>query len=299
MKKIKSDFISNGVRCDGDLYLPEGALKPPVVIMAHGLTAVKAFGLPAFAERFVQRGMAAFLFDYRTFGESDGEPRGLVNPFHHVQDWLAAIEHVRRLPDVDGTRIALWGKSFSGGDVIIAAAKAPGIAAVVSQVPFVSGFSSIRLKPLSEIIQATIYGMLDYVKTALFLPPHYSPGVAHPGTFAAMNTEESYPGFRSIIPEGWPWENKMTSRAFILLAFYYPIFYAKRVSAPVLLIGGQKDSLVPFAAVRKTARRLPRCEFVVFDCNHFEPYTGERFEESVKIQADFLERNLSRKNAVS
>jgi len=25
MKSIKSDFISSGVRCDGDLYLPEGA----------------------------------------------------------------------------------------------------------------------------------------------------------------------------------------------------------------------------------------------------------------------------------
>ena len=299
MKKIKSDFVSRGIRCDGDLYLPEGLRKPPVVIMAHGLTAVKAFRLPAFAERFVNRGMAAFLFDYRTFGQSDGEPRNLVNPFHHVQDWLAAIGHVRRLSEVDGTKIALWGTSFSGGHVIIAAAKFPGVAAVVSQVPFVSGFSSIRLKPVSDILLATIYGLVDYMKTALLLPPHYSPGVARPGTFAAMNTEESYPGFLSIIPDGVDWENKMTSRAFILLAFYYPILYAKKVNAPVLLIGGRHDSLVPFSAVRKTAERLPRCEFVVLDCNHFEPYTGALFEKSVEMQADFLERNLLRKDAAS
>jgi dipeptidyl aminopeptidase/acylaminoacyl peptidase len=290
MKIIKSDFLSKGIRCDGDLYLPEGAKKPPVIIMAHGLSAVKAFRLPAFAERFVEKGMATFLFDYRTFGQSDGEPKHVVNPFHHVQDWLSAIAHVRNLPEVDSKRIALWGTSFSGGHVIIAAAKDPGITAVVSQVPFVSGFSSIRLKSISDMVLATFYGMADYIKTAFLLPPHYSPAIAPPGSFAAMNTEESYPGFRSIIPDGSDWENKMTSRAFILLAFYYPIFYARKVKAPVLLIGGKNDSLVPFAAVKKTAERLPNCEFVALESNHFEPYTGARFEQSIKIQIDFLER---------
>jgi pimeloyl-ACP methyl ester carboxylesterase len=294
MKKIKSDFYSKGIRCDGDLYLPEGISKPPVVIMAHGLCAVKAFRLPAFAERFVEKGMATFLFDYRTFGQSDGTPRHVVDPFHHIQDWLAAIAHVRNLPNIDTTRIALWGTSFSGGHVIIAAAKTryAGIKAVVSQVPFVSGFSSIRLKNISEIILATFYGILDYIRTFLFLSPHYSPAIAHPGSFAAMNTEESYPGFHSIIPDGSDWENKMTSRAFILLAFYYPIFYAKKVDIPTLIIGGRKDSLVPFKAVENTAKRLPRGELVVLECNHFEPYTGTWFEQSIKIQIDFLERKL-------
>ncbi len=293
MKIIKADFINKGMRCDGDLYLPEGVNKPPVVIMAHGLSAVKAFRLPAFAERFVERGIAAFLFDYRTFGQSDGEPRHVVDPFHHIQDWHAAIAHVRNLPDIDAGRIALWGSSFAGGHVILVAAKDDKVKAVVSQVPLVSGFSSIRVRSIPDIILATYYGMIDYMKTVLGLPPHYSPAIALPGTFAAMNSEESYPGFRSIIPEGSDWENKLTSRFFILLAlFYYPVFHAVNVKAPVLLIGGRNDSLCPFSTVQKTAERLPNCEFVVLDCNHFEPYTGERFEQSIKIQIDFLERKL-------
>ncbi len=292
MRKIKSDFISKGVRCDGDLYLPEGVSKPPVIIMAHGLAAIKAFRLPAFAEKFVERKMATFLFDYRTFGESDGKPRHLMNPFHHVQDWLAAISHVRSIPEVDGSRIALWGTSFSGGHVIIAAAKDPAILAVVSQVPFVSGFASIRLKSLSDILRATCYGIVDYIRAALFLTPHYSPAIAQPGSFAAMNTEESYPGFLSIVPKGSDWENKMTSRGFITLAFYSPLRYAKKVKAPVLIIGGKNDSLVPIKAVEKTAKRLTNGELVELDCRHFEPYTGARFEQSIKIQIDFLEKQL-------
>ncbi len=96
MKIKKSDFNSRGVRCDGDLYLPEGVNKPPVVIMAHGMAAQKDFRLPAYAERFVEKNMAAFLFDYRTFGKSDGEPRQMVDPDLHVQDWQAAKRRTGR-----------------------------------------------------------------------------------------------------------------------------------------------------------------------------------------------------------
>jgi hypothetical protein len=35
----------------GDLYRPEGAACPPVVVMAHGFGAERRFRLPAFAER--------------------------------------------------------------------------------------------------------------------------------------------------------------------------------------------------------------------------------------------------------
>ena len=79
MKAIKSDFISKGVRCDGDLLLPDGATRPPVVIMGHGVGAQKDFRLMAYAERFVQKNMAVFLFDYRTFGKSDGSPRQIIS----------------------------------------------------------------------------------------------------------------------------------------------------------------------------------------------------------------------------
>ena len=151
MKTIKSDFMSNHTRCDGDLFLPENADRPPVVIMAHGLGAQKDFKLADFAKRFVANDMAVFLFDYRTFGESDGAPRHRVDPFLHVEDWHAAIAHVRSLEAVDASRIALWGSSFSGGHVIFCAANDTDIAAVVSQIPFVSGLSSLRLKSLGTV----------------------------------------------------------------------------------------------------------------------------------------------------
>jgi hypothetical protein len=37
--------------------------------MAHGFGAERTFGLEPFAERFARAGLAAFLFDYRCFGD--------------------------------------------------------------------------------------------------------------------------------------------------------------------------------------------------------------------------------------
>jgi fermentation-respiration switch protein FrsA (DUF1100 family) len=83
--------------------------------MAHGFGAERTWRLPAFAERFAEHGLATLFFDYRSFGDSDGEPRNLVSPRRHVADWAAAVDHARSLSGVDGDRLALWGTSFWGG----------------------------------------------------------------------------------------------------------------------------------------------------------------------------------------
>ena len=292
MKIKKSDFLCKNVRCDGDLYLPEKVEKPPVVIMAHGFAAQKDFRLPAFAERFVKKNMAAFIFDYRTFGKSDGTPRHIVDPFSHVEDWHAAIAHVRTLGDVDVNRIALWGTSFCGGHVITCAASDNKISALVSQIPFVSSISSIRLNGFTDNALSTVYGLYDLIRGSLTLSPHYSPFIAIPGCFAVMNTAESYPGYMSMIAEDSTWENKMASRGFIKLSMYNPISKAKKVTAPSLVMAARYDSLFPLDDVKKLAKKILNSKLIVVECNHFEPYTGKFFEQFVGHQSVFLEKHL-------
>ena len=84
MRTIDRDFESRGTRCAGTLYLPDSAERPPVIVLAHGFGAERAWGLPAFAARFVEAGFASFLFDYRGFGDSDGEPRYHVDARRHL-----------------------------------------------------------------------------------------------------------------------------------------------------------------------------------------------------------------------
>jgi len=72
-------FTSHGITCKGYLYMPSDAKGPvPCVIMGHGFAATRECGIAPFAEAFANAGYAAFMFDYRHFGASGGEPRQLL-----------------------------------------------------------------------------------------------------------------------------------------------------------------------------------------------------------------------------
>jgi uncharacterized protein len=81
-------------QCREDLLV--GALhRPPsepraCVVLSGPLTSVKEQAAGAYAATLAARGYAALAFDHRTFGESEGSPRQLENPFAKVQDIRAA-----------------------------------------------------------------------------------------------------------------------------------------------------------------------------------------------------------------
>ncbi|ATJ83663.1 alpha/beta hydrolase [Halomonas beimenensis] len=287
MTSHDSSFISQGTRCAGTLMLPETGTKPPVIVMAHGFGAIRAAGLMSFADRFVAAGYAVFTFDYRSFGDSAGEPRQWVSPRRHLQDWRAAVRHVRALPEVDVARLVLWGTSLSGGHVIQAAAGDAGIAAIIAQVPHVSAPASLRRVPLGNILRLGAAGLADLVG-GWWGRPVYRPIVGRPGEVAAITTPEAWDGYLGLVPEGAPWENKTRARAFLAFPFYSPIRHAHRVFAPALVIAGRRDAVTPAGAARKAADRLPRGRFEALDCHHFAPYVGETFERNVRLQLDFL-----------
>jgi len=293
MKRLDSDFTSRGLRCSGWLFLPDGISEPPVVVMAHGIAAQKDFGLQLYAERFANKGMAAYVFDYRNFGSSEGEPRNWVSPLRHLQDWQAAITHVRGLKSINANKLALWGTSFSGGHVLVTAAKTSGISAVVAQVPFVDGISStMMVKPRFQI-EGTIHGIRDVLRMVTFRPPHTVPVVADPDRFALMNKPDAKEGFLSLLPKETTWRNEVPARICMTITMYRPIMYARKITCPVLVIYAQKDSLIDAKVVEKTASRIRNAEVVSLPVSHFEVYTGELFEQLVEKQAQFLSHYLT------
>ena len=165
MSRVDVRFASGPGWCAGWWYEPESASTPgPVVIMAHGLGAVKEMRLDAYAERFAAEGYRVLVFDYRHFGESDGEPRGLLDIQRQLDDWAAALHHVRSLPQVDRRRIVLWGTSFGGGHVIEAASRDGEVAAVISQGPFTDGFASMRTVGPRSLVRLTVLGVRDALR---------------------------------------------------------------------------------------------------------------------------------------
>ena len=131
-------FTSKGLCCSGWIYVPDGLAqgqKAPAIILAQGFAGEKEAILPDYAEQFVRAGFVALVFDYRYFGDSEGEPRHQLFPHEQVEDVRNAITWVSDQPEVDSERIGLWGISFGGGIVIYTATYDRRVKAVVAQVP--------------------------------------------------------------------------------------------------------------------------------------------------------------------
>ncbi len=288
--KNDADFESDGTRCAGWLYTPEGVRQPPVVVMAHGFAGERTFGLPKIAKRFVARGFAVFLFDYRNFGDSDGEPRNLVNSTRHVADWESAIDHVRGLDAIDRQKIALWGTSYSGGHVIEAAAGDHRIAAVIAQVPFVDGRTVARSAGVKKLLKGTISGLRDLARKYTFRSPHTVPVVGDPDEFAVMNTPGAKEGMMNLVPDPPVWENEVPARAFLDIPRYRPISVVEDVPCPMLFVAGRDDDVVPASSVKAAAEQA-NATYVELPIGHFDVY-DTALEDVVGYELAFLDKYI-------
>lgn len=139
-------FTSQGVKCAADIFLPDevavGTRRPGIVI-GHGFSGTKD-GLVPVAKFFAAAGYVSMTFDYRCWGESDGEPRNQIFPLWEAEDYRNAISYLEQRPEVQADRIAIWGTSYSGGLVIWVGAHDRRARAVISQVPVVDGWRWMR-----------------------------------------------------------------------------------------------------------------------------------------------------------
>jgi uncharacterized protein len=296
--RIDTTFSSGGARCAAYVYrpeaAPEGGPAVPCVVMAHGFSATRDDGLPAFAERFAAAGLAVVLFDYRGFGASEGEPRQLLDIGGQLDDYAAAIAFARSLDGVDPDRIALWGSSFSGGHVLEAARRDGRIAAVVAQCPFTDGLAAMRMVPLENVVKLTGQAVADIAGSLAGRPPRTVPAVGPAGSVAIMTSPDAEPGFQAIVAEGSRWRNAVAARIGLRVGAYRPGRAAAHITCPLLVCICERDAVTPPEPAERAAAAAPRGEVRHYPIGHFEIYGGEPFERAVADQVEFLTRHLLR-----
>lgn len=287
-------FDSGETYCSAWLYLPVGVERPPVVVLGHGLGAIREMRLDAFSERFAAAGIATLAFTYRYFGDSGGEPRQLMSVKRQLADWEAALAFVKRRADVDGSRLAVWGSSFGGGHAITVASRHPELLAAVSQCPFTDGLASAAALGLKGTLKVTPVVLRDFAAKILGRPPVMVPIAAAPGQPALMNAHDALPGYLALMPKGVRFVNHVAARVIPEIGTYRPGRYAAKVKCPILFCVSDTDTVTPPGRTLALARRAPLGEIKRYDAGHFDFYMGPDFEQLVSDQTHFLLKHLLR-----
>ena len=95
-----------------------------------GATKEQSSGL--YAMKMAERGFIALAFDPSFTGESSGEPRRTASPDINTEDFMAAVDYLSKLPEVDADRIGIIGICGWGGIALNAAAADTRIKATVA-----------------------------------------------------------------------------------------------------------------------------------------------------------------------
>jgi pimeloyl-ACP methyl ester carboxylesterase len=297
------EFPSQGATLRGRLFLPAvaGAHRPAVIIMTHGYSAT-ANGMVAdqYATAFCDAGLAVLLYDHRNFGRSGGEPRQQIDNWLQVIGYRDAIDFVRTLDDVDGSRLAVWGDSKSGGGVLVAAAFDKRISAVVTQVPacgdrpppadrsdavldsMARAYASPHVRPQPDLVEGP-------------MPVVAADQLATPSALTPVTAFRWFMEYGGRYGTGW--QNWVTEVSREHSDPYEPVLCATRLRVPALFVIAADDEMPgASSAVSRLAFDLvpgPK-ELLEVDGGHFGLlcHPGALFDLASRAERDFLSRHL-------
>ena len=302
MERESIEFPGHGgTTLRGFFYRPDGDGPAPGIVMAHGFSATIAMCLDEFASFFRDAGFAVLLYDHRNLGFSDGEPRGEINPWAQTRDYRLALTWLGAREEVDAERLAVWGSSFSGGEVLVLGAVDERIKAVVANVPM-AGMPGVDYSDNQAAFETMRAQLLDESGEGLA-----DKAVGPPLELAVVEDDASERSVFLAQPEskdwflrtggrdGSGWRNEVTLvNAFSATPNFDPAVCAEFISpTPLLMVVASNDTLCPTKPSLETfarAREPKRLEMV--EGHHFSDYEGASFEQVATVMRDFLKEHL-------
>jgi fermentation-respiration switch protein FrsA (DUF1100 family) len=296
------EFKSGGATLRGHLYTPDTGEGPfPVVVMAGGWCYVKELVQPDYAKAFVDAGLAALVFDYRCFGDSEGEPRQHINPWEQIEDYRNAITFVETLPSIDADRIGIWGISYSGGHVLVVGATDPRVRCIVSNIPVVDGFKTMQL----------VHGSIGFrALCSLILEDRRKRFANGEHGYVPMSSKDPSQGIVT-----WPFpevteaftmlkereapnhEHRNTIESIELLLDYNVLPYVRRIiNVPTLMTVAERDDITTWDEEVAMYNLIPttRKKLFIFDeTSHMTLYSNKsRLEIAAEQGRDWLVQHL-------
>jgi len=276
-----------GTSIVGELYVPGGSGPFAAVVLCHGFAGVKELLVPAYAERFAAAGFAALTFDYRGFGGSGGEP-GRILPQRQIEDIGSAVNFLRKQPQIDANRIALWGTSLGGANAVVAASRDSRIKCLTVQLAFADGERVVTgnmSEPEKEKFLNTLRRLQERrEKTGRETMVSLENVLTDPQSAAFYERYADHPALNIEIP--------MLTVAETLK--HKPEAALASVNVPLLVIAAGKDSVnPPEESVRLfQLAKEPKSLMMLDDATHYELYEGNYLEIVSLRQIDWFTQYL-------
>ena len=277
----KVTFRSGGIECAAFLGVPAGAGlddRRAGIVLGHGF-GIRKESLVVEAQHLCDAGYVVLAIDYRTFGESGGEPRGQLFPLNEVEDFRNAISYLQEHEAVDAERIGIWGASFGGAVVIHTAAVDRRVRAVVAVAPVVSGRGWLRWLWGGDRYEQLVTLLEEDRRRRYLGEPSARVPTSAPVLPAALPARDANASFAHPV-EKWgrqPLEGtpELTFESVEKVLEFEPDFIIDRISPRALCIvtPGEWDVFHPFDQIRAAYARAGEPKRIVpLPCEQMDVY---------------------------
>jgi len=243
MRTTEVDFYSQGARLTALWRTPDqydGPLR--AVIQGPGWLGLKSAKLYVrYHEALTAAGFGVLVFDYRGFGDSEGD-RSWLSFSDQLQDLVNGVSYLCSRDDVDPDAIGVFGSGGTGGgNAVLLAGADPRIKAAVAQLPVADGEDWLhRMRSESDWLQfladldedrrtraSTGKGRLVHPREDIMVPT-----AERRATTIKADVDDRIPSAISL------------SAADEILA-YKPIAAARGLTTPLMLIAVEGDATTP------------------------------------------------------
>lgn len=244
---------ADSAKLAGTILAPPGNRHPAIVILHGSGPATRDFVLyRSTANLFVRHGFAVLLFDKRGTGQSEGMYVEAPDLRASAADARAAIAFMAVQPDVDASRLGVWGISQGGWVAQILGAECP-------EVRFVIDVSGPGVSPLEQNVYArsmelaeqgfSMDEVAEVIDVRRRLWTYYQTERGREELERAWTWARSRPWF---VKMKWPEAPPMTSELsddqkhfYRVHCAYEPASVVERIKVPVLYLLGGKDRHIP------------------------------------------------------
>jgi hypothetical protein len=202
------------------------------------------------------------------------------------------VAYLSQHPDIDHSRIGLWGTSLGGMNVVRAAASRNDVAVAVLQCPIVHGPAAARRLGVLAALRMTPAIVDDVLRRMTRRGRRYVPIVGPPGGFAMVTVAGAEAGWNSTVPPGGRFDNRIAASDALAIVTTSALRHARKVKAPLLVCVCDRENLMDPAYAALVARRAPRGTARHYDSDHFAIYHPPLVSRVLADQTAFLQEHL-------